>query len=213
MVMSKGDAIFLNIVALAETRRHAPGLCKRLRADHPSSILFFGAIFNISLLTVPPTITVSRKDYPQATPEEVSSFEYGEILDNSSHIEAHAPWLTVDVFWGGKTSSMTLRGPIPPLMLVEMFAVHMSDAGGTGISDQSRFVHRKSAQDDRGKSLPFVRNEVDDLIIEAQNRFRPLEPDDKGAPRTIYDYIEEKAMANPAILPWLDGSTITFVWQ
>jgi len=40
-------------------------------------------------------------------------------------------------------------------------------------------------------------------VMDARKHFRPPVAGDKGSPRTIYDYVEAKAAADPKVLAWM----------
>lgn len=197
--MSNGGAIFQQIVALAEIRRHLPGLCKRLATmENTSGIPLKDALFMISYLSIPPTISVSTKSLSD-TSRDSSCLDLGQPPQAGDRDGMQPGWIEVILYWGGR-SSLTLGQSIPPN--VELFTMYFNYAGDTEFDD-AHLLHRKPAQDEKGRSLLFVVDEVDRFVMDARKHFRPPAPGDEGSPRTIYDYIEAKVAADPGAMSWL----------
>jgi len=104
----------------------------------------------------------------------------------------------VQSYWGGRTSYATsFVCEFPPN--IRLWAPGEKFAGDAEVDN----VYRKPAKDENGNNLAFVLDEIDRHVMDARKHFRPPVAGDKGSPRTIYDYVEAKAAADPKVLAWM----------
>lgn len=183
---------FLTILALAELRRHMPGVSQHLESnDNPSGIPFKDAFFTI-FLRQPPTIKVRVRDLLQDG--------YQERIANRAGDERNM--FEVVSYAGGMTSRAAGYVDVFPPK-IQLFALGDTFAGDA--VDKPSLLYRKPAryENSKGKNLGFILDEVDRHVMDARMHFRRPDPGDSESPKTIYDYIEAKVVDDPDVLAWV----------
>ncbi len=171
MGMSAGALMFLRLVALAELRRHMPGVSEHLATfNNPSGIPLKDAVFTVSFLSVPPTITVRSGDSPPKVPHEPRLVLEEDEHDRKKCRDALRKYerifsdplnclpagFQVQSFWGGRWPVSSVQ-PIAPN--AQLFAPGKKYAGDA-VVDDAYLLRRKPAKDETGKNLAFVLDEV-----------------------------------------------------
>ncbi len=189
-------------LALAELRRHTPGVSQHLAsAKNPSGIPLQDAYFTISFMTFPPTITVRSGepvlDLPDDHPENKSRAIFREcqrsVGDRGDGLPAA---YEVSSFLGGRRPTL-LHHVFPSK--IQLWAQGKKFDGDAEVDN----VYRKPAKDDKGNNLAFVLDEIDRYVMDARKNFRPPAPGDEASPKTIYDYIEAKVTVDRDAMAWL----------
>lgn len=179
---------FIHVVALAELRRHMPGLKRRLNS---SGIQLKDAFFTITL-TVPPSIRIqSIKD---VIPDEQRAVHKGPLPAKYK----------VESCWGGRSNIVYTMNDFPQHIL--LFPPSNMYEENAKVED-AHLMCRSQALDEEEKKLAFVLDEVDRHVMDAREHFVPPAPGDNASPKTIYDYIEAKVAVDQKVLKWLQPRT------
>ncbi|KLO18148.1 hypothetical protein SCHPADRAFT_131607 [Schizopora paradoxa] len=199
---------FLYVVALAELRRHFPGVSKRIAStENPSGIPYDEAFFTVCLSN-PPTIKVrsikevQRVDQRQKYDGQGGATIAEDVMAMLRHTSGLPCRFEVLSYWGGNASSaVQFIDILPPNM-------QLSPSGEAYVVDvqvqEAHLKRRKPAVDEQGKKkLEFLLDEVDRHVMDAREHFVPPAPGDGTSPKTIYDYVEAKVAADPKVLSWL----------
>ncbi len=172
--MSRTTDKFINFVALAELRRHMPGVSQYLASDkNPSGIPLKDAFFTVSFLSLPPTITVRR------------------IVGGGDN-DGLPVKFGIQSFWGGSRSMAAFLEELIP-STIRLF-VPGDKISGDAVVDEGR--EREESRFRFGRGRPPCDGPL-------AKHFRPPAAGDEESPKTIYDYVEAKVAADLDVLAWL----------
>lgn len=199
---------FLPTLGIFELHRHAPGVLRQLSTVGTLSdenVPFEDRLVVVDFAYSPPCITVETANSLLCSTSPLHVFGQDpvieEILDMARRTDGEHYPITVIARWGRG------RDIHVPFLLHRRFLEDVEgricDAGEVPVTSQ---LTRLPAKDAQGKSLPFVLDQIDAVIVEARNNFRPQTASDELAttsPDTIYHYVEQK-VANLTRETWTE---------
>lgn len=183
---------FPHILGIFEMRRHAPGVLRQLSAkdnSYKESTPLKGSFLVVNLSNLPTSIRLETAEVVSHDGTGASNIEFG--MEIVAKTDGEQLPVNVHMYRGGRTGFYTPFS-IPTSLLKDVEGVVYDPETSKEFPNPMRFP----ATDGKGKGLPFIMDEIDVVMVEARETFRPPKRGDgiaaTASPKTIYDYVEQK---------------------
>lgn len=187
---------FPRILGIHEMHRHAPGILEQLRANDNfdqdvSPIKDSFVVVNLGNFPTAIFIETAEVVLRSTMLNTMKAPDVEAILDKVHKADGELLPVSLRVHRGGQKVAYTAF-PAPRSLLEEAEGVVYDPRKSTDLLNPTRVL----AVDEAGKRLSFIIDEIDAVIMEAREMFRPPARGDEIASitslKTIYDYVEQK---------------------